>query len=63
MIAVLTIIAYILGSALAVALCWAVLLWAVMRYAGRKIDVDRDEDCSEADARVQQIVDSMRGTL
>jgi len=63
MTAVITAIAILLGSAFALVLCWAALLWLVMRYAGKKLDVDRYEDREQSDRDVQQIVDSMKGTL
>jgi hypothetical protein len=63
MTAALTIVAYILGVALFFVLFWALIVWAVMRNADRKLDVDRYEDREQSDRDVQQIKDSMRGVL
>ena len=56
---IIQIIGYLFGAIVFVVFCWIVF----MSWMLQKSDVDRDEDPLEAEARVQQIKDSMRGTL
>lgn len=56
---ILQIIGYLFGAFVFVMFCWLVF----MSWMLQKSDVDRDENREEAEARVQQIKDSMRGTL
>lgn len=58
----MTALLYILFGVLGIGIA-ALLIMLVFLHVAAKCPVDRDEDGEEADERVRQVRDSMRGTL